>query len=411
MDIKEIAKKIDENGGAIYLVGGAVRDKLLGLEVHDEDYCITKMDEKTFERLFPMAKKKGKSFPVYEIDKKEFAMARKEKKNGKKHQDFEVDVGKDITIEEDLQRRDITINSMAIEVLSGKMIDPFGGEEDLKNKVIRATSKAFIEDALRVYRVARFASCLDFNVEEETLKQMEQMKEELLELPKERVFEEFRKALSCKKPSIFFEVLKKANLLSVHFKEIYDLIGSIQPEKYHPEGDSYAHTLIVVDEAAKRADKLEIRYSALVHDLGKGTTPKELYPHHYGHEERGVELAKKLGERIGVPKSWTSCAKVACKDHMRGGIFSKMSITKQVGFIERIEKSSLGLEGMQIVVDSDKNGRNKIEDRFLEIGKECLKEIDGKYIKRKYGDLPGEEFKQKLHQERTEWLKRKIENR
>ena len=174
MEIIEIANKIKEKGGSLYLVGGAVRDELLGRKIHDEDYCVVGLSSQEFEELFPEAFKKGKFFGVYDMNNKEFALARNEKKIGLGHKEFEIQTGKQISIEQDLSRRDITINSIAKEVLTNKTIDPFDGIEDLKNKIIRATTKAFKEDPLRVYRVARFAAQLEFEVEENTLKMMKE---------------------------------------------------------------------------------------------------------------------------------------------------------------------------------------------------------------------------------------------
>lgn len=317
-EVIEIAKKIEKAGGRIYLVGGAVRDELMNRLITDEDYCVTGISKEEFEQLFPNAILRGKDFAVYDVDRKEIALARKEKKSGTGHKEFEVETDKNITIEEDLKRRDITINSIAKDVLTGKYIDPYGGIEDIKDKRIRMTSEAFKEDPLRVYRVARFAALFAFEVEEKTLKQMKRLKEELTLLSKERVFNEFKKALASNCPSIFFETLRKADLLEVHFKEIYDLIGQIQPEKYHPEGDSYMHTMLAVDNSCQLTQSLEVRFSCLVHDLGKGTTPKEILPHHYGHEERGEKLVQKLGSRLGIPRRWEKCGKIAAKEHMRG---------------------------------------------------------------------------------------------
>lgn len=240
-----------------------------------------------------------------------------------------------------------------------------------------------------------------------------ELKGELEYLSKERVFEELKKALNTNKPSIFFDILKKANVLDVHFKEIYDLIGAEQPIEYHPEGDAYNHTMLVLDKTSKLTEnleekrKLEIRFSALVHDIGKGTTPKEQYPHHYGHEERGAILLEKLENRITLPKDWIECGKTACKEHMRGGIFYKMKPSTKVGFIERISKSTLGLDGLQTIVNSDKAGREKvtINNNFETIGKRCLKEIDGEYIKNKYNIEQGTKFGIKLHEERINWMK------
>lgn len=191
------------------------------------------------------------------------------------------------------------------------------GIKDIENRVIKAIGESFKEDPLRVYRVARFASELDFEVEENTLKLMNELKNELDTLSKERVFVEFRKALASNNPSRFFNVLKEADVLDTHFKEIYDLIGSIQPLKYHPEGDSYNHTMLAVQNSVKLTDDLLIRYAVLVHDLGKGLTPKEMYPHHHGHAEKGVEPVRNLSNRIGVPTIWKNAGVISSKEHMR----------------------------------------------------------------------------------------------
>lgn len=409
MDILEIAKTIKQNGGNLYLVGGAIRDELIGKPVYDRDYCITGISKQRFIELFPKAKILGKSFEVFEIDHNQFALARREIKTGFGHKEFEITTREDITIEEDLARRDITINAIAKDVLTGKIIDPFEGQKDIKNKVIRATTKHFKEDPLRVYRVARIAAQTGFTVEKETLKEMEKLKNELTTLSKERVFVEFKKALETTKPSVFFDVLRRANVLNVHFKEIYDLIGSLQPEEYHPEGDSYNHTMIVVNKSVELTNDVSIRFACLVHDLGKGVTPKEMYPHHYGHDEKGVELVGNLGNRIGIPNIWKAYGKVAAREHMKGGIFSKMTPSKKVQFIERVAKSKLGLEGLQIVVIADKcstRNTNMETISFATLGKECLSKVNGEIIKEQYKELEGEKFKEKLHQKRVEWMKK-----
>lgn len=407
MTILEIANKIKNAGGTLYLVGGALRDRLLGREITDEDYCVTGITAEKFARLFPEAEIRGKSFEVFALIGKEFAMARKETKIGIGHKEFDITTGIDITIEQDLARRDLTINSIAENVLTKKLIDPFNGREDLKNKIIRATTTAFKEDPLRVYRVARFAASLNFTVEKETLKMMKEIKSELDSLSKERVFEELKKALMTEKPSIFFQILREAEVLEVHFEEIFKLIGALQPEKYHPEGDSYIHTMMVLDYASKETTEPQIRFSALVHDLGKGVTPKEEYPHHYNHEINGVELVEKLGNRIGVPTLWIKCGKVACREHMRGGIFYKMKPSKKVDFIERVSKSNLGLKGLQIVVNADKlssRNTNAHDIDFATIGNKCIDTINGKYVSEKYNMKQGIEFGNKLREERIKWM-------
>ena len=412
INILEMAKIIKLNGGNLYLVGGAVRDELLGIKSHDEDYCVTGISFEEFKKLFPKAHIRGKSFAVFDIDGKEFALARRERKSGTGHKEFEIETDKSITIEDDLSRRDITINAIAKEVLTGKIIDPFNGRNDLNKKVIRAVTNAFKEDPLRVYRVARFAAKFGFSVDENTIEMMIELKQELNTLSVERVYTELRKALLTKKPSIFFDVLREANVLDVHFKCISNLIEAEQPEKYHPEGDAYNHTMIVLDKVSKETEKLnderklEIRFGALVHDLGKGETPKEEYPHHYMHEKRGVEIVKKFGIELKIPNRLINCGKTSCREHMRGGIFYKMKPSKKVEFVERIDKSILGLDGLQIIVNAD----NKNAVDFETVGRKCLEEINGEYIKQRYGLKEGIEFGNKLHEERVQWMRKHIED-
>lgn len=416
MKIEEIATLIKQSGGNTYLVGGAVRDAILNKPIKDEDYCITGFTSEKFLQLFPNAKVRGKAFEVFDLEGKEFALARRETKIGKGHKEFVIETNEEITIEEDLKRRDITINSIAQDVLTKEIIDPFGGKEDLENKIIRATSSRFSEDPLRVYRVARIASSLNFIVSRKTLNMMNKLKDELLTLSKERVFAEFRKALETDKPSIFFKVLRDAEVLDVHFKEVYDLIGAIQPIKYHPEGDSYNHTMLALDNSAKLTKDVKVRFCTLVHDLGKGRTPKEMYPHHYNHEQRGQEPVRNLCKMLGTPNDWKKMGTTAVLEHMKGGIFPQMTIAKKVSFIEKIDKSSLGLKGLQIVVYSDRcrnadSSKEEIKDEkydFYKIGNKMLKTIDGEYIKKKFNLKPGIEFGKKLHEERVKWLKNNI---
>lgn len=409
----EIAQKIKQAGGTLYLVGGAIRNHLLNMPVTDKDYCVTGLTKEQFQTLFPKAKIQGKDFPVFILNQTEIALARKERKIGKGHKEFEFLTNPSITIEEDLARRDLTINSIAQDVLTGKIIDPFHGREDIEKRILRKTTDAFAEDPLRVYRVARFMATLgnNFSVEVDTLKAMHQLKGELLTLSKERIFTEFRKALASSRPSLFFETLKQAGILEVHFPEIANLIGQTQPEKYHPEGDAYNHTMIVVNNSVELTDNLAIRFSCLVHDLGKGITPKDMLPHHYGHDEKGIKLVQTLSNRIGVPNSWMKCGKTAAKWHMKGGIFEQMTPKKQVEFIEAIGKSMLGLEGLKTVVACDKN-RYAIDlqttldqIQFAKLGKKCLDTISGEKISQKYPNLKGKAFGEKLHEERINWIK------
>lgn len=411
VDIQEIAKIIKQNGGNLYLVGGAVRDELLGIISHDEDYCVTGISFAEFKSLFKEAFIKGKDFPVFSIDNKEFAIARKERKIGLGHNSFDIETDKKITIEEDLKRRDITINAIAKEVLTGKFIDPFNGINDLNNKIIRAVSSHFSEDPLRVYRSARFASQLNFEVDDNTIKMMSSIKNELLSLSVERVTTEFYKALLTDHPSIFFNVLKKANVLDVHFKEIYNLIDVEQPFIYHPEGDVYNHTMVVLDKVAYKTKhfedkrKLELRFAALVHDIGKSLTLKEEYPHHYGHEEKGVNLIKIIGKRLKLSNRLIKCGVAASLEHMKGGIFDNMKNSIKVRFIERINNTILGLDGLQIIVNADKNYEKENVNNFSKIGYEVLNCTNGSKIIKEYGIKESTKVAHIMHEVRVNYLK------
>lgn len=410
-DIIPIAEKIKEAGGTLYLVGGAVRDAILKRENHDKDYAVEGLTKETFATLFPEAVLRGKDFAVWDIEGAEFALTRTERKKEQGHKGFEITTEK-VSIEEDLKRRDLTINAIAQNVLTGEIVDPYGGREDIQKKVLRAVSDAFSEDPLRVYRTARFAAMLEWKVEDSTIEKMKMLKEELSTLPKERVFVEFRKALQTKKPSIFLETLRRAEVLGVHFKEIQDLIGSTQPEKYHPEGDSYQHTLLVVDKACELSEDILVRFGALVHDLGKGVTPKEMLPHHYGHDKKGVEVVSKFCNRIGTPNSWKKAGQTASRYHMLGGIFDKMSPPKKVDFIENVSKTILGLDGLQYIVIADKCSGQRIckekEISFAKLGKEMLQTVNGKSCDEKEKELTGIAFKNRLREKRIKWIQNKV---
>ena len=244
---------------------------------------------------------------MFILEHSEVALARKERKTGSKHTDFEIQTDQQITIQEDLRRRDITINAMAIHVLTGELVDPFGGKEDLEKHLIRKTSDAFIEDPLRAYRVARFASTLGFDVTEDTLATMQQMKEELSQLSAERVFIDFRRALVSPHPSIFFETLRKAGILEVHFQELNHLIGVEQPIAYHPEGDAFVHTMIVLKKVVEMTPNAQIgsdeeltRFCALVHDFGKAVSTviggDKISA--INHRLTGINIAKRFLRRI-----------------------------------------------------------------------------------------------------------------
>jgi len=323
----DFAKKIHGLGGKAYLVGGAVRDKFRGVKAHDRDYCVTNVDEKTFAEAFPNAAKFGKSFPVYSVDIDnaycEVAFARTERKVGTGYRGFEILFSTSVTIEQDLFRRDTTINAMAIELLSGELIDPFGGREDVLNKKIRAVSEHFIDDPVRALRAARQSAQFNFEICAETIEAMRHCGKELANEPTERIFDELETALKTDKPSIFFRNLERAGLLEITFPELAILRGKIQPTFYHPEGDAYEHTLKILDDVAKINPKPLVRFAALMHDIGKGTTPTEMLPHHYKHELRGLDVLNQMNKRMTLPNDWKKAAAFVIREHMRAPRLNK----------------------------------------------------------------------------------------
>lgn len=303
----------------IYLVGGAVRDRILGLDPKDLDYVVT---GSTPEEMSALGYKQvGAHFPVFlhPLSGNEYALARKETKVTDKvlNLEFKFDTN-NVSLEEDLSRRDLTINSIAMD--ENTYIDPYNGMEDLKNKILRHTSPAFIEDPLRVFRIARFAARFsDFTIHPSTIKIMKQLvtTPEFKQLSNERVFGEMEKALKQKEPSRFFEILREVGGLDHFFPELKQLIDVPQKPEYHPEGCVWTHTMLVLDYAAVANSDIRCVYSALVHDLGKGITPAEKLPSHPGHEEAGLPLVKSMGERLHVPNDWTEAALVVTAHHLK----------------------------------------------------------------------------------------------
>ena len=375
----EFAKKIDALGGKAYLVGGAVRDKFRSVNAHDRDYCVTGVAEKIFAEAFPNAAKFGKSFPVYsvEIDGAycEVAFARIEKKVGAGYRGFEIIFTPNVTIEQDLFRRDTTINAMAIELLSGKLIDPFGGREDVLNKKIRAVSEHFTDDPVRALRAARQAAQFNFEICAETIEAMKLCGEELMHEPTERIFDELETALKTDNPSIFFRSLERANLLEITFPEIAQLSGKIQPTFFHPEGDAYEHTLKILDDVSKVNTKPMVRFAALMHDIGKGTTPLEMLPHHYKHEKRGLEVLNQMNKRMTLPNEWKKSAAFVISEHMRVARLNKAG--KIVDLLLRLNGLKLGIKDFCDIIRLDNHGLPPYLEHAQEIIDELLK-IGGK---------------------------------
>lgn len=303
-----------------YLVGGAVRDALLNEAAGDRDWVVIgSSPEDMLERGFRAV---GNDFPVFlhPVSGEEYALARRERKTGPGYTGFATESGSDVTLEEDLSRRDLTMNAMAQDA-DGGLIDPFGGAQDLNNGILRHVSDAFVEDPLRVLRVARFAARYGrrgFAVAPETLDLMCRISAsgELASLVPERVWQETCRALGEAVPSEFIRVLQRCDALALIFPEIAALQGVLQNVEHHPEGDAFVHTLMVLDTATKISQQKEVRFAALIHDLGKAKTPQNEWPRHIKHEHRGVTIVNALCDRLRVPSDYRELAVLVTREHL-----------------------------------------------------------------------------------------------
>jgi tRNA nucleotidyltransferase (CCA-adding enzyme) len=303
----------------VYLVGGAVRDRLLGRPVHERDWVVVGARPEDLERDGFVSV--GREFPVFLHPRthEEYALARLERKVAPGYRGFTTQFSPDVTLEEDLKRRDLTINAMA-ESSSGEIIDPYGGRRDIEDRVLRHVSEAFVEDPVRILRVARFAARyaeLGFRVAEETRELMTRMTAsgEVNALVPERVWQETERALGEQRPDVYFQTLRSCGALHVIFPEIDALFGVPQPAKWHPEIDTGVHVMLVVRYSASVGAPTTVRYAALTHDLGKALTPREVLPSHRGHEEAGVALVEALSERLKVPNGFRELAVLTSRHH------------------------------------------------------------------------------------------------
>lgn len=372
-----------------FLVGGAVRDEALGLSVADRDWVVVGVTPETMIELGyePV----GKDFPVF-IDKQtgeEYALARTERKTAKGYQGFEFSTSTDITLEQDLARRDITINAMA-ESLEGELIDPFNGMADLQQGIIRHVSDAFVEDPVRVLRVARFAARFQFTVAPETMQLMQEMVSngEVDALVAERVWTEMHKALQTDNPQIFFETLRECGALARILPEVDELFGIPQTEKYHPEIDTGIHTMMVVKQAAMLSDDTLVRFAALVHDLGKAVTPEEILPSHRMHEQNGLPIIKSMCERLRVPKRYKALALAVSEFHLHMHKMFELKAQTVLRMLERTRSLMDDERAKQIatVCTADIRGRKDREheaypqaELFLQY-QQAAKNIDSKAI-------------------------------
>lgn len=356
----------------IYLVGGAVRDKLLGLEPKEHDWVVVGA---TADELESQGYKQvGKDFPVFLHPKThdEYALARTERKTAPGYYGFDVHAAPDVTLEEDLLRRDLTVNAIA-ESENGQLTDPFNGQQDLTDKLLRHVSPAFSEDPVRILRVARFAARfahLGFTVAPETNQLMQDMVTagEVDALVAERVWAETEKALGEKTPTRFFEVLRNCGALEKLFPEVDCLYGVPQPEKHHPEIDTGIHTMMVLEQSARLSAEPIVRFAALVHDLGKGTTPKDQWPKHIAHEERGVPLVEAMCERLRTPKSYRELAVAVTRYHLhyhRAAELKPTTLLKTLNAVDALRRPER-FEQFIAACEADSRGRTGFEDMHFE---------------------------------------------
>ncbi len=353
----------------VYLVGGAVRDELLEYPFRERDWVVVGATPQ--ELLDAGYTQVGKDFPVFlhPETRDEYALARTERKQGHGYTGFTVHYDPDVTLEQDLQRRDLTINAIARDE-NGGLIDPYGGQRDIGERILRHVSPAFTEDPLRVLRTARFAARyhhLGFTVADETIELMSEIvgQGELAHLPAERIWVEMEKALAERNPEVFFNVLRECHALAALLPEIEALFGVPQSPEHHPEIDTGVHTLMALQQAAARSGATDVRWAALVHDLGKGTTPETEWPRHIAHEHRGLKLISSVCKRLKVPNQHRDLALKVCEFHThchRALELKGKTILKVLHATDALRRPDR-FEAFLTVCEADARGRLGLEDR------------------------------------------------
>jgi tRNA nucleotidyltransferase (CCA-adding enzyme) len=374
----------------IYLVGGAVRDQLLGLPVNERDWVV--VGTKPANLLKQNYRQVGRDFPVFlhPETNEEYALARTERKSAPGYYGFDCNYSDSVTLEEDLARRDLTINAMALDE-QNQVVDPFGGQQDLKDKILRHVSPAFIEDPVRVLRVARFAArfyYLGFRLANETRILMYEMvrKGELDHLVSERVWQEWQKSLKERNPEQFIWTLRSCDALRVILPEIHALFGVPNPYKHHPEIDSGVHSLMALEEAVKLTEEPIIRFAALVHDLGKALSPMVSWPKHHEHEERGVAVIESLCARLRIPNEYRTLAVRVSRFHLLIHRITELraaTIVKTLDHVDAFRRPHLFFALLQ-ACQADAAGRGKTVDyhqaqKWITVLEECAK-VDVKTV-------------------------------
>ena len=411
-DRKELEK-------AAYLVGGAVRDDLLGIAPRERDWVVVgSTPEALLEKGYRQV---GASFPVFlhPSTGEEYALARTERKQGHGYHGFAVDFHPGVTLEEDLARRDLTINAMA-QTADGQLVDPYGGKSDLEARLLRHVSPAFSEDPLRVLRVARFAARLaplGFSVHESTMRLMREMTAsgELAHLVPERVWNEIEAAMCSANPGIFIQILRDCGALSVLLPEVDVLFGVPQPAKYHPEIDTGIHVMMAMDFAAHMQWPVQVVFALLLHDLGKGRTDPTTWPSHVGHELRGVPLVERVCERLRAPGACRDLAVKVCALHLRCHQLSQMRPSRIMALIEEADllRRPDQAEPFLQACEADYRGRKDFEERpypqaqKLATALKAIRAIQARQLDTE--GLEGREIGEKLRQARIEAIARVCE--
>jgi tRNA nucleotidyltransferase (CCA-adding enzyme) len=395
----------------IYLVGGAVRDTLLKYPFKDKDWVVVGA---TIEQMLELGYQQvGKDFPVFlhPKTKDEHALARTERKTAPGYKGFNVHATPDITLEEDLQRRDLTINAIA-EDSDGNIVDPYNGKADIENKLLRHVSDAFSEDPVRILRVARFAARyahLGFSVATETMQLMKTMvkNNEADALVAERVWQEMHKALNEKNPEEFIKVLKECGALKRILPELDILFGIPQPEQYHPEIDTGVHTLMVLQQACLLSNEATVRLAALFHDLGKGATPEGKWPSHHGHEQLGIDIIKAVCKRLKIPNDFKDLAVITSNYHLHVHKVFELKNKTLLKTLERLDafRKPKRFEQFLIACEADIRGRKNFEDRdypqaeYMQRALKIAKDIDIQPLKDM--DLKGQDMAEAIRKARV----------
>lgn len=349
----------------IYQVGGVVRDQLLGHPVKDRDWVVVGATPEEMRRRGYL--QVGKDFPVFlhPETKEEYALARTERKTAPGYRGFVFRASPDVALVDDLRRRDLTINAMALDG-DGKLIDPFGGREDLRRGLLRHVSPAFVEDPVRLLRVARFSAQLGFEVADETRALLKTLvaNGEVDALVPERVWGELERALAARRPTRFFVVLRECGALARLFPEIDALFGVPQSARSHPEVDTGAHVMMVLDQAVRLSLDPQVRFAALTHDLGKGTTPPEAWPDHKDHEERGIALVKALCQRFRAPRDFRDLAVVTARYHGDCHRALDLEPGELLGLLTHVDalRRAERFERFLLACEADSRGRAGYED-------------------------------------------------